>query len=59
MIYTSEQNNKAYKQLNRLVIAKLTSNPDYTILQSLGLTCQQQLRATRHINRIQRVKTGV
>ena len=47
-------NEKQVKQLNRLVIAKITSYPDEKTLYKIPtLTSQQILRAMRHINRIQ------
>lgn len=47
------ENTKAYKCLNRLVIAKITSHPHEKTLYSIPtLTGQQILRCMRHINRI-------
>ena len=61
MIYNEELNSKAYKQLNRLVIAKITSHPsEKTLYKIPTLTSIQILRAVRHINRINnRIETGV
>lgn len=52
--------NETYiKQLNRLVIAKITSHPDERTLASIPtLTGQQILRATRHIRKINKMKAG-
>lgn len=60
MIYTNELNSNSYKQLNRLVIAKITSYPDERTLAKIPtLTSIQILRAVRHINRINNNKMEV
>lgn len=59
-IYETSINETSIKQLNRLVIAKITSNPNEKTLYKIpSLTGQQILRCMRHINRINNNKTGV
>ena len=58
----NDTNSKAYTQLNRLVIAKLTSNPSYGCVYSLkgkGLTPAQYNNCVKLVNRIRDTKRGV